>query len=140
MYALELQLGTETGAEEVWRSIGYDPAHIKRRLMPDGYIRVWVERGGRAYLEHRVVATYTLGRGLRRGEVVHHRNGKKADNSPENLQVCASASEHARIHVGWGASPEYLLLVKHEMQRALIRPRGSVSCIERIHELIGASA
>ncbi|MEG4500626.1 HNH endonuclease signature motif containing protein [Microcoleus sp. F10-C6] len=48
---------------------------------------------------HRVIAEQTIGRKLRPGEVVHHLDGDKTNNSPENLVVCSSASVHGQYHI-----------------------------------------
>ncbi len=47
---------------------------------------------------HRVVAEWALGRELLPGEVVHHIDGDKRNNAPENIIVFASQAEHARWH------------------------------------------
>ena len=47
--------------------------------------------------EHRAVMERLLGRALLDGEVVHHKNGDKLDNTPGNLEVLSRA-EHAREH------------------------------------------
>ena len=48
--------------------------------------------------EHRVVAEQMLGRKLKPGEVVHHIDGDVRNNSPDNLMVFASQSDHASYH------------------------------------------
>ena len=62
-------------------------------------------------LEHRLVASQSAGRWLAPTEHVHHLNGNRKDNRPENLQV-QSNSEHMALHGDRGAvcscgSPAY---------------------------------
>lgn len=56
----------------------------------------YIKRDGRH--EHRVIAEQKIGRPLKKGEVVHHLDGNKRNNSPDNLQVLPSRAEHSRIH------------------------------------------
>lgn len=67
-----------------------------------GYVLVYVpdhpDAGAKGYVfEHRLVMERVLGRRLRRDEHVHHRDGDKQNNEPENLEAM-SPEEHARHH------------------------------------------
>lgn len=69
-----------------------------RRVSSHGYVGVLKEGAGSYVYEHRKVMEQVLGRPLRRGEVVHHIDGDKTNNAPENLEVFASNGEHLRHH------------------------------------------
>lgn len=49
-------------------------------------------------LVHRDVAAKKLGRPLRRGEVVHHKDRSKTNNDPRNLWVFKDQAAHDRAH------------------------------------------
>jgi len=54
-------------------------------ITPDGYRVVY--KNGKSLREHRVVLERMLGRPLLRTEEVHHKNGVRSDNRPENLEL-----------------------------------------------------
>ena len=47
---------------------------------------------------HRWAAEKKLGRKLRSGEVVHHKDRNKQNNSPKNLHVFRNQKEHDKAH------------------------------------------
>ena len=72
-----------------------------RTTDPDGYVLLKANghphaNSGGYVREHRLQMERTLGRYLLPGEVVHHINGRKDDNRPENLQLYESNSAHKK--------------------------------------------
>lgn len=76
-----------------WRG-GRQKAHNYIMVYMPGHPRA---TNGNRVFEHILVAEKNLGRHLDKDEIVHHINGNKLDNQPENLQV-VKRSEHAHQH------------------------------------------
>ena len=67
-----------------------------------GYVRIWQPEHSAAIdgyvYEHRLVMERVLGRLLLPEEVVHHVDGDKANNHPENLRLLDSQGLHVALH------------------------------------------
>ena len=103
------RMGLKPGQERVWvseeakrgivaRYAKWAKTHAKgKSIKPNGYIEITIgENKGRG--EHAIVAEKAIGRPVEKGEVVHHINGNRSDNRPENLMVM-SRSEHTSLHM-----------------------------------------
>jgi len=79
----------------------------KTYIDENGYRRFWDS----GKLVSHWVAEQSLGRPLKKHEVVHHKNRNKLDNSWDNLWVCKNQAEHDRIHefdrIRFGARASY---------------------------------
>jgi hypothetical protein len=74
-----------------------------RRISNDGYVFIYKPDHPRAdqhkYIkEHWLIAEKCLGRYLTKDEQIHHINGIKTDNRPENLYLFPSNKEHVYFH------------------------------------------
>jgi len=72
-----------------------------RTKQTNGYVRIIMRNeDGKNYYryEHCMVAEDKMGRELRHKEVVHHIDGDKSNNNPDNLMVFPSNGEHIKFH------------------------------------------
>lgn len=101
----------------------------RRKLITQGYAKVYRPGHPRAdhrgyVFEHIAVLEEVLDRPIERDEHVHHINGKKDDNRPENL-VVMRGDDHAKHH--------------HSMAVLELIPLLCEECRDKILQAIGAS-
>ena len=77
--------------------------HHQKHHLINGYVDLYMPEhhlarsNGHIY-EHVIIAEEMLGRELKEGETVHHKDKNRSNNSPDNLMVFATLGDHSRFH------------------------------------------
>lgn len=87
-YPEGMKLGYTPNWDRMSTSTGYEVV-----FCPD-HPRAWST--GYVYV-HTIIAEYKLGRLLKPGEIVHHKDGNRKNNVPWNIEI-SNRSKHARNH------------------------------------------
>jgi predicted nucleic acid-binding Zn ribbon protein len=85
-----------------------------------GYVHEYDPIRQKYIRQHRLVMERMLGRPLEKGEKVHHKNGKRDDNRPENLELILGAHfSGKRVKDVYARDIERLALENHKLKQRL---------------------
>lgn len=110
-----------------------------RTIDKGGYVLVrcvWHPNANRSgYVrEHRLVVECILGRFLTSQEVVHHRNGVRDDNRPENLQLYGTNADHLRDELT-GRVPKWTEAGLQRLRQVALRRRKPSATPRKLKEI-----
>src|SRR3990167_938541 len=83
-----------------------------RTITPEGYVLTHMPEhpkskpNGYIY-EHRLIMEKKIGRYLHRWEIVHHIDGNRQNNKPENLKLVRGNSQHKKLHPNAGIETRF---------------------------------
>ena len=97
------QNGCVKGEPKKFINHHYRKARGRKVIRTGGYVWVYCPSHPRArkdgyFYEHVLVAEKMLGRFLEPGEVVHHKDEDRTNNSPENLEIFKNNGKHTSFH------------------------------------------
>ena len=77
--------------------------HHKKEHLLNNYVDIYMPehhlaRGNGCTYGHYLIAEEMLGRELKKGETVHHKDHNRANNTPENLMIFKTNADHSRFH------------------------------------------
>ncbi len=90
-FARRNRLGIHAVRRESFGRDTTERGYIELQLRSDDPLVGMTKGNSRRVMEHRYVVAQSLGRPLTRDEFVHHRNGIRHDNRPENLELWTRA-------------------------------------------------